>query len=788
MNSVFLKLGYYIDSVRYHAKDEQINVLSIQNPDGTPRWVWNANNKQPIFLKFYNVGSKRARFFSLAIQLVFIFNLQRLFFKKSRYFFSKQSNPAFDCNDNWALFMGTIGPNNKAILFANKSFYKVANGENSHQLIQNEYLQLQKIIHKNGLSFVVPQSKLITKSVLQLSDISTSGKRVSTLSPQHLNVLLELYRTQSITTTIRDWALFQNLKTELKLIKDSRLPCNMLRKIAILIDNIKDEESIELSIAHGDFTQWNMYQTMDGLYIYDWELSSDSKPKGFDYFHFIIQNDVLVEHKCWEEIYRNILNSSGELFNRDTNELKKYLRLYLLVNVVHYLNVYAKQKEWHIQIEWLFQAWNQGLSLLLENNFTPRELLIMDLFDSIQNKDYAALKFQNALPESLLLDSDIDLVVDKKMNQSMLRFLQKHSSVKKVSTIQKSFMNTVQVILKNGEILSLDLIWQLKRKKIQILDAANLIKNAIANQFGIKSASEVDTAKFICLFYALNKATIPSKYLSYSRVFAGSNDWQDLLYSRYFKNPESSPQSLLMFVKKQPINKGLSGVSNSLLYFLDTIKGLLNNKGFTITFSGVDGAGKSTVIENIARRIEKRLRKKVIVLRHRPSILPILSVWSKGKERAHFNSVAHLPRQGKNKNIISSLLRFSYYYTDYLLGQFFVYFRYIIRGYIVLYDRYYFDFINDAKRSNIVLPKPISLFGYRFLFKPKFNFFLFADADTILKRKKELSHSTINELTKSYKSLFRQLQSRSHSSVYLAIKNDDLEITLNRVLNTINLN
>ncbi|WP_300976941.1 hypothetical protein, partial [Flavobacterium sp.] len=177
----------------------------------------------------------------------------------------------------------------------------------------------------------------------------------------------------------------------------------------------------------------------------------------------------------------------------------------------------------------------------------------------------------------------------------------------------------------------------------------------------------------------------------------------------------------------------------------------------------------------------------VVILRHRPSILPILSVWTKGKEKAQLDAISSLPRQGRNNNPISSLIRFSYYYLDYIIGQFVIYFKYIIRGYVVVYDRYYFDFINDSKRSNIVLPKKLTTFGYRFLMQPDYNFFLFADANVILKRKQELSKNTIEELTTDYKQLFDRLQNRGKSNVYQSINNVDLDVTLSKVFQTITM-
>jgi thymidylate kinase len=107
-----------------------------------------------------------------------------------------------------------------------------------------------------------------------------------------------------------------------------------------------------------------------------------------------------------------------------------------------------------------------------------------------------------------------------------------------------------------------------------------------------------------------------------------------------------------------------------------------------------------------------------------------------------------------------------------------------LRGDVVLYDRYYFDFINDSLRSNISLPKWLLRGGYRLLFQPTLNFFLYADAQTILSRKKELDEQTIKKLTHDYISLFNDLD-KKRIGKYLAIENIHLDRTLHLVSKSI---
>jgi len=105
-----------------------------------------------------------------------------------------------------------------------------------------------------------------------------------------------------------------------------------------------------------------------------------------------------------------------------------------------------------------------------------------------------------------------------------------------------------------------------------------------------------------------------------------------------------------------------------------------------------------------------------------------------------------------------------------------------MRGKVVLYDRYYFDFINDSKRSNINLPTWVTTLGYKLVMKPHINFFLYADAETILARKQELDAETITTLTKKYLDLFKKLNKQDKSKAYVPINNIDLNTTVNAIM------
>jgi len=103
-----------------------------------------------------------------------------------------------------------------------------------------------------------------------------------------------------------------------------------------------------------------------------------------------------------------------------------------------------------------------------------------------------------------------------------------------------------------------------------------------------------------------------------------------------------------------------------------------------------------------------------------------------------------------------------------------------LRGKTILFDRYYFDFIVDSRRSNIVINSRMAEFLFKFVPKPHLNVFLFAPVGVILNRKKELPADEISMLTDKYLKLFDRLN-RKYKQRFISIKNIKLNETLMKV-------
>ncbi len=778
-------------------RDGQISLCIINNSDGTPRWICNAKSNKPHFLNFYLVSSLRSWMFAFSIRVIFFLRLQRFVFETINVSVKNTDNYSGSVINfsltNWAIFTGTVGLNNKTLMYEETDkgnyFYKVAYSSKALSLIGNEESALRAINSLGFKSFICPQPEMKSINTLQLEDLSQNGKRSSTFTEKHGLALSELYAKTSQLLKVSHLPIidetYQKLG-ELELLQDERLPKGLIRKLRTLINSL-DNEMVIAGFSHGDFTPWNIYLNNEKLSIYDWELANPLIPIGFDAFHFITQQGILVDRRPWNEIKQEIKNKiSPKLFSgwskNQADEMERYLELYLLINTVSYLHLYAQQPKWHTQVIWLVNTWNTAISDCMKSHESNRELVIIDVFDYLNTFNYAAIKFPDTMPEMLSEYSDIDLCIQRSDFKKIYNYLNTHPLTKSIHLKKKSFMASVFVYLADGSTVSIDLIWKFKRKSLVMLNASSILENSVLNTYGVRQICPEDQIRYVALFYGLNNAEIPEKFHADLEILAESTATLDtLLYINYRQKAQEN-RSVVDFLKTKKENRLLHRFKNMLNYYVDSLRPLLFSKGITITFSGVDGAGKSTVIENLKFEIEKKVRKQVVVLRHRPSLLPILSAWIVGKTQAEKDAANSLPRQGVNKGSVSSFLRFSYYYTDYLLGQFYIYAKYISRGWVVLYDRYYFDFINDSKRSNIRLPGFITKAGYKFLLKPEVNFFLYADPEVILSRKQELDRSTIIHLTREYKSLFRKLD-KSSSADYIAVENNTLVNTIDLVMN-----
>ncbi len=415
------------------------------------------------------------------------------------------------------------------------------------------------------------------------------------------------------------------------------------------------------------------------------------------------------------------------------------------------------------------------------------------LFDTLSEFDYVLLKFIENSVFEVAESSDLDILIQSKNLKAILTKIKVFQGITAWKESRKSSMIQLFIYFEDGKFLQVDFLYRFVRTNLIYLDAFEIFKNKIQTPEGIFTTSEYHLFEHVILFNFLNFAGITPKYVHYFSTKPTAT--QDYLLDYFNKKYQTNVQNIKYFGQFDPSirlniykktlhladNQGISKLKNNINYFMDKAKSSRQDKGVVITFSGVDGAGKTTVMDNTEKLLKEKYKEKIIRLRHRPQVLPILSSYKYGKEAAEKRAAETMPRTGGNKSGIGSIIRFIYYYLDYLLGQFYIYFKYTMRGYTILYDRYYFDFIVDFRRSNININPVIPKFLYNFIFKQDINVFLYASPEIILKRKQELPSEEIIILTQNYKKLFSELDAKSDTTQYISIENILLAETMARI-------
>lgn len=803
----------------------------INNPNQSMRWVYPKNISTPSFLNFYSATTFRAKLIAKSIKTAFSLGFKKRI-ASGQFTIHYKNELAInellkDQNyDHYSIFTGTSGLNRTLVAELNHKgvathFLKMSINAHASELIANEHSNLKNLTQTHFEHFNIPTSVLINDHTQLITNVrNNTSTRTNEFEEIHCKALDEMYEK----TREKDYLAFADLKERYQyLISNIRHPHSIKQSNRIaknlqkLVASIPDETMIPVARAHYDFTPWNMFVEKDRLGIYDWELSIQNMPVLFDVFHFIFQKSILLEHKNLEAILdeleelfqRNYMQGLIEKYNVDTS---LHLKLYLIEIAAYYTAIYQRNKNNSPQEIWQMNCWSE-LSQQMVNHIdfsensckksdkgnkhrhiNQRHHFISFFSSRLVHFPHAFLKLRDVHPLQLSKDADLDILIQKKDLKQLMKYVHQHENVKDYKAYHKSFMTTLEITFNDESFLVLDLIHDFRRKELVYLDPQTLLKHRNTNTKNIMVPDAHHDFEYCFLFYILNGSSIPKKYVEF---FKESNAIQKNDISTYISKKykvktlsfddlcsysEKKQRAIKSHLKTLKQNRFSAKVHNSLNYIKDSLIDITQRKGFAITFSGVDGAGKSTIIEAVREQLSGVYRKKVVVLRHRPGILPIISAWKYGKEKAEKRTIERLPRTGKNQNKISSFLRFMYYYTDYVFGQLYIYFKYILRGYIVLYDRYYFDFINDAKRSNIQLNKSFIKQLYSLVYKPRFNYFLYASPEVILERKKELEESDIIALTAHYKSLFEDYNNRYQNDLYLGIENINKEQTIKTIM------
>lgn len=779
------------------------------------RWVYPKGKMNSIF-DFYHASTLRAKLLKMGLRALGMLKLDVLVAKKLTV--HTQSSEVLQCTvsevpfSDFSVFMGTPGAERTVMVSLlnggkNTAFLKFGLSSLSQFNVSSEGLTLFRLNRNDLKHLEVPTVKSTREmGLIAISKLSAPNKSVSnSFQKEHAEALIEMAELSRTCQMFSDSTFGEAIMDNWVIISRSdQSKTELGQLLQESYTAIPHDLHYSAGLAHGDFTPWNMFTANDKLYLYDWELSIRNAPSFFDLFHFHFLSGIFLNKWTFNEIYTQIkftIESHEELqseIERSKIDIKKHLELYLLYTVSRKMALTVASGVGEELLEKNLSVWLDAFLFVLPERASNRAGFITEFEVFLNGFEHAFLKFNakslRLLPES----SDLDLAIEPSAISDTIKFCTNHRFVKRSRSVTKSFMTTVELFFEDGRYLSIDLIHDFRRKWKQFMDIRELLCFASKNQYGISVPALEHDLEYTLLFYTLNGADVPTKYVDF---FGTAHKKDQLRALRYFQNKylltHSSIASLLtsfnlnesafeLYFIKESSFKPIQSVKARWNYLVDVIKEKIGKRGFMLTISGVDGVGKSTVIELLKEQLEAKYRKQVVLMRHRPKVLPILSTFKYGSvKRAESNATHLTPNKVSKKSIVGSYLRFFYYYLDYVLGQFYIHARYIWGGKIVLYDRYYFDIINHPQRTNLVVNRTFAKWLYRPIIQPEMNIFLNASPEEITKRKRELTKQQITQLSSRYLSLFREFSRKYSSARYVVHRNDHLSTTVSEILQDI---
>jgi thymidylate kinase len=214
-------------------------------------------------------------------------------------------------------------------------------------------------------------------------------------------------------------------------------------------------------------------------------------------------------------------------------------------------------------------------------------------------------------------------------------------------------------------------------------------------------------------------------------------------------------------------------LANPLKFFSYSIKNsfrilkrIKQPTGLIIAVIGIDGSGKSAIINELSNTLAPAFRRKA-KYHWKPTFKPVSSN----------NIVVSEPHKHPPRSFIVSLLKLLFYVCQYIIVHYSRVYWQKVKSTLVIYDRYYYDMLVDQKRFRMKLPPKVIRFFTPCIPKPDLIFLLKTNADIAYKRKKELS---LGELERQNNE-FLALKELFKKQFYVIDNNGDIEKSVNEI-------
>lgn len=256
-------------------------------------------------------------------------------------------------------------------------------------------------------------------------------------------------------------------------------------------------------------------------------------------------------------------------------------------------------------------------------------------------------------------------------------------------------------------------------------------------------------------------------------------DYSEILYDLIINEKWHEITELSYDIRRNIKNKYFKSSYKRLNHILSNvlfkIKRYFKYSGIMVAFIGTDGSGKSTIIEHLPLVLGRTFDESQIKYYHwRPKYLK-----SPKKNNSTNHDITN-PHKKKPYNKFISFLKFMYFNVDYIVGYWFSVKINLGRNKLVIFDRYYYDYLIDKYRYRLDLNDKFIEWMIKVIPKPDITFLLVGDPKILYERKKEL---TLLETEKQINKILG-IKNKVPNAQEIDV-NQDIECVVNKVCSMI---
>ena len=143
-----------------------------------------------------------------------------------------------------------------------------------------------------------------------------------------------------------------------------------------------------------------------------------------------------------------------------------------------------------------------------------RNIFLKYFFERISPLKYAVLRFVAPTIQDYN-DEDMMLLISKSQYKKVLEAIGASPQIKSVTLIEKPYYGRVQITFNDGYNFELNVITNLVRKGVFIMDEVEVLRYAVTNELGIKIASPTYHFEYTLLSHLLNGLSVADSYKEY---------------------------------------------------------------------------------------------------------------------------------------------------------------------------------------------------------------------------------------------------------------------------------